>query len=1106
MAAEQSQQGTMSVGKLENIGYHLVVQVVAKGDKIENRILALAPYRFYLLATVKDHLKTETNFHFLELTSVVGKSNAVNYEPQLICSYGNKSVEIHFKKTSDLEDVVRHIVLSLQTTFAETDITKIINLQLEDESSMKKIVDAAEQAKALQDEPEPCGGYSRMYMCLSSYYHTAYREEVAWDIDTIYMAQNSKELNLNDFDHLDPKIFAAIIAALEHNKWFNKLYISKAKLNGDAFDAIVKVFKTSSVITECQIVGVHPAGVIQSAIQTAVNFSFKDFGANFGQALATNKHLALTKLDLSGNNLEDKGIISIASALAASNINLQTLNLSKTGMTSKGASAIGSAIKSNHQIQTSLTTLNMSENSLKGDNMSWSDFLSNPHNISHLDLSNSDCQLGMLFTALIVGCADIMEEINFSGNYFVSKKAKDYVIPTTIEAYFKAATSLKKIDLSNSKMPVEALSMIVKGLHDNVHIKDVELNLSGNEFKSAGAKVLVSRISALSSVTNLDISDNGFESDLVEIMDALTEIKGLKHLAVGQNFSRSNKNLHEILDSIGRLVNSEELQLTHLSLAGSKLKHDIAVLLDALGMNKTLRSLDISGNGMGNKGAKILAKVLFLNSTLETIFWDKNSVSSHGFRDIARALRSNYAVKFMPIPVHDAAGVLKSSTNRHLREIQELLKRNNTENNAFAEATYRLEESIMSYAIFDKLDSAIYSLEEITVKAKAAGVKYDSIKVDKLIQATRDIKQWSNKLRLEFEDNVDKALKDRLKDGVVKVAESSKTTLEAILKESSESLANKVIKQLAPDFDLKDQQEKLTTICHEKSNIEEFQIQDQVLNHVIHYSKYETSKRSLDIMSAISDVVVDVILEIYAKEISTIEEDIKKAAKTETSERESGDIALLTLPGIAAYRTRTLSAANRNERRKRPTSMADLSATEGASDEVDKGQAESEQIYTEIADAKVEGTDEGKITTEKKRGFKIKTPNIKTSNIKTNFMGFFKRSGDSKSSKQKVAEEKAVGEKQPEEEKQEEVVEASLEIHVEEGQKLDHITKTRAAGPPRRRPPTRPVLGTDEDQEANGDKKKNDGQNGEVEDEDDIYENSISMDELKAAAATTDAK
>lgn len=92
--------------------------------------------------------------------------------------------------------------------------------------------------------------------------------------------------------------------------------------------------------------------------------------------------------------------------------------------------------------------------------------------------------------------------------------------------------------------------------------------------------------------------------------------------------------------------------------------------------------------------------------------------------------------------------------------------------------------------------------------------------------------------------------------------------------------------------------------------------------------------------------------------------------------------------------------------------MADLSATEGANDETDKAQAESEPIYTEIALVKPEGSDEAKAVPEKKRGFKIKAPNIKTPNIKTpNFKGFFKRSADSKAGKQKAAEERSAEEK-----------------------------------------------------------------------------------------------
>ena len=88
--------------------------------------------------------------------------------------------------------------------------------------------------------------------------------------------------------------------------------------------------------------------------------------------------------------------------------------------------------------------------------------------------------------------------------------------------------------------------------------------------------------------------------------------------------------------------------------------------------------------------------------------------------------------------------------------------------------------------------------------------------------------------------------------------------------------------------------------------------------------------------------------------------------------------------------------------------MADLSAAEGTSDETDKAQAESEPIYAEIAEIKVEASDEAKAVPEKKRGFKIKTPNFK---------GFFKRSTESKASKQKSSEEKPVEDKSPIEDK-----------------------------------------------------------------------------------------
>ena len=56
--------------------------------------------------------------------------------------------------------------------------------------------------------------------------------------------------------------------------------------------------------------------------------------------------------------------------------------------------------------------------------------------------------------------------------------------------------------------------------------------------------------------------------------------------------------------------------LTSLSLADSRLKTDLSIVLNALGSNTSLTKLDISGNAMGDMGAKMLAKALQINTKL----------------------------------------------------------------------------------------------------------------------------------------------------------------------------------------------------------------------------------------------------------------------------------------------------------------------------------------------------------------------------------------------------------------------------------------------------------------------------------------------------------
>lgn len=53
-----------------------------------------------------------------------------------------------------------------------------------------------------------------------------------------------------------------------------------------------------------------------------------------------------------------------------------------------------------------------------------------------------------------------------------------------------------------------------------------------------------------------------------------------------------------------------------MSLADSKLKTEVTIIINALGSNTSLTKVDISGNGMGDMGAKMLAKALQINTKL----------------------------------------------------------------------------------------------------------------------------------------------------------------------------------------------------------------------------------------------------------------------------------------------------------------------------------------------------------------------------------------------------------------------------------------------------------------------------------------------------------
>lgn len=51
----------------------------------------------------------------------------------------------------------------------------------------------------------PCSGFSKMYACMCDYFGYPVMDEIVWDLDTIYLSQDSRTLYLRDFDHLSAR-------------------------------------------------------------------------------------------------------------------------------------------------------------------------------------------------------------------------------------------------------------------------------------------------------------------------------------------------------------------------------------------------------------------------------------------------------------------------------------------------------------------------------------------------------------------------------------------------------------------------------------------------------------------------------------------------------------------------------------------------------------------------------------------------------------------------------------------------------------------------------------------------------------------------------------
>nr|XP_057921932.1 capping protein, Arp2/3 and myosin-I linker protein 3 isoform X2 [Doryrhamphus excisus] len=678
--ASVSREITESIRKVldkQAIKFVRAIKQDARSGKSEDRILVLATWRLYLFA-VKVPTKVEVTFNFLEIRAM-----NTYQEHQVVIDTDKTTYSLRLETQDHLDNMVGHINHALSRVFNNSIYAPPICRAEGDTSD--GIHQFSPMSESALDPQKTCGGFSETYAALCDYNGIGCKEEVQWDVDTIYHSQDNREFNLMDFSHLDSRDLAVIVASIAYNTWFTKLYCKDMRIGSEVVDQVLHAVSKSNSLEEL----------------TLENAGLKsDFPQKMASALSENPASMIHSLNLAHNTLDNQGVANLIQQVCRLNKGLRLLNLSKTSLSSKGVVSLSQALCSSDDYSNSLLHLDLSKNPgvLSGeDATNLYLFLAQPNCLVHLDLSGTDCTVDSLFGALLRGCCADLSYLNLSKNCFSHRKARDSL--PTFRQFFSSAFSLTHVSLASTKVPPDWLRALFLGLSNNPHIADLQLDISGCELRSAGAGVIQELFPRVSCVGTLDISDNGLDSDLLAVIPAFSRHPSLKHLMLGKNFNIKGRALDEILQKLVHLVQEEECVLQSLSLADSRLRQRGTVLVNALGSNTCLRKVDLSGNGLEDSGAKMLSKALQINTTLRSVTWDRNNTTATGFQDVARALEHNFTLQYMPLPLSDVSQAYRSApekTDQALTKIQRALLRNNQTQRFSQKQALRLHQGLVT--------------------------------------------------------------------------------------------------------------------------------------------------------------------------------------------------------------------------------------------------------------------------------------------------------------------------------------------------------------------------------------------------------------------------
>uniref|UniRef100_A0A1I7YRM4 Carm_PH domain-containing protein n=1 Tax=Steinernema glaseri TaxID=37863 RepID=A0A1I7YRM4_9BILA len=657
------------------------IDFATKADKFEQKIFAISKFRIFILSgkTPQSLKPPDKSYHVLSIRQmqVVNDNElCIQMDESASSSTTKRRLLIRCSEHS-AEDLARYVLCAIKHYFPDIG------------DCLRGCVDLAPPGLysdfAMMPSSRPvlaCHNFRRSYAALCDFYDLPFREEVVWDVEKIYSIHHLRVLRLEDFTHLPIKDLIPIIASLQFSAYFTGILVDGFKLTVELIDVILSVIRRSQWLTSVKLINCYLT---------------KEFISQFAAAIQQNPSIPLEVIDLSKNVLEDKKGFQLFSQVLPKLTSLKVIHFAECGLSEKCVNLMAVGLqhaltpsKTSQQLQ--LATMDLAGNNLKEDTPELISLLSLCTTLRTVDLSNTGFTIDRLWSALKFGGLQL-RELRLDG-CAVLKKNKDG--PQAIKEYFSGVVQLEEISFAGTQLHPDSAKALLLGLASNQQIEPFVLNLNNvttththsvKEF----AQVLETCLPSVGA-RSLSLRDNSFEAELLPVLSSVSQMQHLTSLDLGGtnfcNLRRNAKNataLSKALMEIVKLIGEDDSHLRELTLSDCRLGNHLSVILNTLGVASTLRKLDISGNDLGNFGARLLAKALQINVSLRELVIDRNQITSEGFADIAHSLRLNNTLVCLPYPLVDVADALnrpdRTKTLAAIAEIESLIEKNRNGSN-----------------------------------------------------------------------------------------------------------------------------------------------------------------------------------------------------------------------------------------------------------------------------------------------------------------------------------------------------------------------------------------------------------------------------------------